>query len=285
MSTLDPTQQQSFQDLVTALLGNATATQENTKAITDLRQQRAVVQLLVLDRLPRRALQRRRRAAAAVRDDHPRSGDRRARVLNSGALMVHAGETVRPAVINRTGRRTPETYHLNVTTPDAGPRPHRRRQAAGLRQKAQGPMSVPPDRLYEYGSGLAVPGVEATLEYGDASTVRFDRIPGALLINDQAPLEKVRVTQLDGLQDDPEGRATSSPNADVHGDRAGQMLYGPRTIGLTGHVQAGNVFAMRDLWSRLRSTFGTAERDLLVHPPGSVQPTRRSPQRPCARST
>jgi hypothetical protein len=135
-------------------------------------------------------------------------------------------------------------------------------------------MSVPPDRFYELGSGLAVPGVEATLEYGDASKARFDHVPGALLINDLAPLEKVRVTNIDGPHNSPEPRDTRSPNADRHGERGGIMLYGGRTIGLTGRVEAGNVAAMRDRWARLQATFGTAEQDLLIHPPNFFVPYR-----------
>jgi hypothetical protein len=41
-----------------------------------------------------------------------------ARVVNSGALMVHAGETVRPAVINRNWQeRQGDVYNLNLTSP------------------------------------------------------------------------------------------------------------------------------------------------------------------------
>src|SRR4051812_31264814 len=89
-------------------------------------------------------------------------------------------------------------------------------------------------RLYVYGSGLEVPGLEAVIEYGDSGSVLHGEIPGALKINDKEDLTRVRLNQIDGLHDDPDGRDSRSPSAGRHGERAGQMVYGGRTIGLTG---------------------------------------------------
>jgi hypothetical protein len=125
--------------------------------------------------------------------------------------------------------------------------------------------------LYTPASNLEVPGLEAILEYGDASTVVDDRIPRAMLINDHSRLDTVRVTQLDGLHDDPEGADSRQPNADRHGETAGNMLYRGRTVGITGRVEAGNIGAMRDNWRRFRGQFGLTERDLLVHHPREVR--------------
>jgi hypothetical protein len=125
-------------------------------------------------------------------------------------------------------------------------------------------------RLYVPGSGLEVPGLEAVIEYGDSSSSLHGRIPGALLINDKTDLTRVRLSGIDGLHDDPDGRDSRSPNAGRHGERAGVMLYGGRTIGLTGKVEAGSVKAMRDLWRRMRATFGVGERDLVLHVPSEV---------------
>lgn len=124
--------------------------------------------------------------------------------------------------------------------------------------------------LYKPGSNLEIPGLEAIFEYGDASRFKDGRIPGAMLINDHSKLDKVRVTQLDGLHDDPEGGETRQANADRHGERAGQMLYRGRTVGMTGRVEAGSIGAMRNNWRRFRSQFGKVERDLLVHHPFEV---------------
>lgn len=128
---------------------------------------------------------------------------------------------------------------------------------------------IPSNSTYIYlpGSGLEVPGIEARLEYGDATGIVDDHIPGALLINDRSMPDQVHVTDISGLHDDPDGRDSRINNADRHGERAGLMLYSGRTIGLTGRVQSGNVYRMRDLWRTLRSQFGTVERDLLIHPP------------------
>jgi hypothetical protein len=132
------------------------------------------------------------------------------------------------------------------------------------------PQLDPTGRVFTPGTNLEVPGLEAILEYGDASKFKDGRIPGAMLINDQYPLDRVRLTQLDGLHDDPEGGDTRQPNADRHGERAGQMLYRGRTLGLTGRVEAGNLGAMRNNWRRFRSQFGTIERDLIVHHPFEI---------------
>jgi hypothetical protein len=125
-------------------------------------------------------------------------------------------------------------------------------------------------QLYERGSDLEVPGLEAIIEYGDASKYADGAIPGAMLINDHSKLDRVRLTQLDGLHDDPEASETRQPFADRYGEGVGAMLYRGRTIGLTGRVEAGNLGAMRDNWRRLRRQFGVSERDLLVHHPFEV---------------
>jgi hypothetical protein len=123
---------------------------------------------------------------------------------------------------------------------------------------------------YAVGSHLEVPGIEATLEYGDASRASHDRIPGAMLINDQSSLDRVRVTQIDGLHDDPDATETRQGNSDHHGENAGLMLYRGRTVGLTGRSEAGNVGAMRNNWRRFRGQFGIREQDLLIHHPFEV---------------
>lgn len=126
-------------------------------------------------------------------------------------------------------------------------------------------------RLYAPPSNLEVPGLEAIFEYGDASRYRDGSgIPGAMRINDHELLDGARVTQLDGLHDDPEASESRQANADRHGETSGQMLYRGRTVGLTGRVEAGNIGAMRDNWRRLRGQFGVIERDLLVHHPFEI---------------
>jgi hypothetical protein len=118
MSTLDPTQQQSFQNLVTALLGNASATQENTKAITGLGGSNAQSFSSSFWTGFRVALFN---GAGALLPQYAMTipgAAIGARVLNSGALMVHAGETVRPAVMNRKlAENAGDTYVVNVTSP------------------------------------------------------------------------------------------------------------------------------------------------------------------------
>lgn len=124
--------------------------------------------------------------------------------------------------------------------------------------------------LYETGTGLAVPGVESVMEYGDADAVRHDTIPGGARINDRSSLERIHVTDIGGLNDDPDGRESRQPNPDRHGERAGSLLHSGRTVTLSGQVRAGNIRAMRDTWRRFRRALGSRERDLLLHVPDEV---------------
>jgi hypothetical protein len=119
MATLDPTQQQAFRDLVSGLLTSVTATEQNTKALQDLTGAstqafsssfwtgfRTAVFNGAGGLLPQYAMTI---PTAAVG----------ARVVNSGALMVHSGETVRPAMVSRDwgGDRGGDVYNLEITTP------------------------------------------------------------------------------------------------------------------------------------------------------------------------
>lgn len=141
--------------------------------------------------------------------------------------------------------------------------------------------------LYDDGSGLAVPGApEVVLQYGDASTIDASGvIPGAMLINGRDNLEQARLVQVSGLHADPDGRETRDPRADQHGERAGNQLYGGRTVGLTGKTQAGNLTALRDLYEGLRRQFGNRERDLLVSPPRCVPTYANEVPNPTAASS
>jgi hypothetical protein len=121
-------------------------------------------------------------------------------------------------------------------------------------------MSVNPQLyLYEYGSGLEVPGIEAVLEYGDASTFAHGGIPGALRINDRSMPDQVRVTELSGLHDDPDVGDSRTERAGHWGERSGLLVPRGRTLGVTGHVRSGNVPRMRDLWRRTLAVFVRSE--------------------------
>jgi hypothetical protein len=132
-------------------------------------------------------------------------------------------------------------------------------------------MSVDPEfYLYQYGSGLEVPGIEAVFEYGDASRFAHGGIPGALRLNDRSMPDQIRVTELSGLHDDPDVGDSRTDRAGHWGERAGLLVPRGKTLGLTGHVRAGNVPRMRDLWRHMRSQFGRAEQDFVIHPPNET---------------
>jgi hypothetical protein len=117
LDTLDQTQQQSFRDLISSLIGNATAVEQNTQAITDLTG--ATTQSFASSfwtAFRTAVFTGEGRLLPQYQMTIP-GADVGARVINAGALMVHAGEVVRPANIQRGGDQGGDIYHLNVTTP------------------------------------------------------------------------------------------------------------------------------------------------------------------------
>jgi ribosomal protein L13E len=117
LDTLDQTQQQSFRDLISSLIGNATAVEQNTQAITDLTG--ATTQTFASSfwtAFRTAVFTGEGRLLPQYQMTIP-GADIGARVINAGALMVHAGEVVRPATIQRGGDQGGDIYHLNVTTP------------------------------------------------------------------------------------------------------------------------------------------------------------------------
>jgi hypothetical protein len=117
LDTLDQTQQQSFRDLISSLIGNATAVEQNTQAITDLTG--ATTQSFASSfwtAFRTAVFTGEGRLLPQYQMTIP-GADIGARVINAGALMVHAGEVVRPANIQRGGGEGGDIYNLNVTTP------------------------------------------------------------------------------------------------------------------------------------------------------------------------
>jgi hypothetical protein len=119
MRQLDPTQQQSFKDLVGSLLSNVTATEQNTKAVQDLTGASTQAFSSSFWTGFRTAVFN---GAGALLPHYAMTipgADVGARIVTSGALMVHAGESVRPAIVNRDwgGDRGGDTYNLEITTP------------------------------------------------------------------------------------------------------------------------------------------------------------------------
>lgn len=106
---------------------------------------------------------------------------------------------------------------------------------------------------------LDVPGLEGIWEYN------------GLRINDLSALERLRVTDIGGLQDDPDLRETREPNADRAGEHAGIQQDGGRTLALSGVVEAGSIPSVRRLWRRARSAFDATERDLVIRVPQEVK--------------
>jgi len=118
MARLDPTQQQSFKDLVTGLLANATAVEQNTKAVTELTGATTQSFTSSFWSAFRTAIFTGTGKLLPQYATTVPTAQIGARVLNTGMLMVHAGETVRPAGINRDWRDGKgDVYNLNVTSP------------------------------------------------------------------------------------------------------------------------------------------------------------------------
>jgi hypothetical protein len=113
-----PAQQEAFRDLITALIGNATAIETNTDAIKDLTEPGAQSFSSTLWSTFRQAVFT---GAGGLLPQYQMAVPTAAigaKVLSSGMLMVHSGETVKPASISRDyAMAEGDTYHLNVTTP------------------------------------------------------------------------------------------------------------------------------------------------------------------------
>jgi hypothetical protein len=128
-------------------------------------------------------------------------------------------------------------------------------------------------QLFRDGSGLEVPGLETIIRIGQVgpqdSNSQF--IPSkAPLINDRSKLERIRLSEIAGVQDDPDVRDARSPNPATIGERAGALNWSGRTIGLTGRVEGGNIPAIRDLMRRFKRSLTENEIDILLHTPFEV---------------
>lgn len=116
MAGLDPTQQDAFRDLVSSLISNATAVEQNTDALDDLNGSIGQSFSTSMWTNLRHAIFT---GAGQLLPQYSMmipSADVGAKVLKSGAIMVHAGETVRPATV-QSGGYGGDNYTLNVTTP------------------------------------------------------------------------------------------------------------------------------------------------------------------------
>jgi hypothetical protein len=116
---MNPAQLEAFRGLINALLGNATAIEANTDAIHDLTDPGAQSFSSSLWSTFRSAVFTGAGGLLPQYQAVVPSAATGAKVLASGMLMVHSGETVRPASISRDYGSTAggDTYHLNVTTP------------------------------------------------------------------------------------------------------------------------------------------------------------------------
>jgi hypothetical protein len=118
MARLDPTQQSAFQDLVGALLGNATATVQNTQALNNLTNPSAQSFSSTLWSTFRRAVFTGAGGLLPQYQTTIPTAAIGAQVLRSGMMLVHAGESVRPARVSHVyGDSGGDSYTLNVTTP------------------------------------------------------------------------------------------------------------------------------------------------------------------------
>lgn len=119
LDRLDPTQEASFQDLVSALIGNATATVQNTQALENLTGSNAQSFSSTLWSTFRRAVFTGAGGLLPQYQTTIPTAAIGAHVLQSGMMIVHAGEDVRPASITREwhGGDGGDTYNLEVTTP------------------------------------------------------------------------------------------------------------------------------------------------------------------------
>lgn len=102
------------------------------------------------------------------------------------------------------------------------------------------------------GSGLAVPGgVENLIEYG------------GILFNNTNTVDKIRITEIGGL-DDADVRDAREVNPAYHGETPFDAWYGGRTITLTGRIEAYTLEKLRDMQMALRQAFSELEEKPLI---------------------
>ena len=134
---------------------------------------------------------------------------------------------------------------------------------------------------YDVGTGIDIPGLEAVIELGNAPSLSQGAVQllnelngriwgSAFAINDRSIKERARVQQIDGLYDDPEQQEQRTKLPDRHGERAGLMSYGGRTIGLTGLLEAGSINAVRDVDRRMKRLLAESEQTMILHPVSEV---------------
>jgi hypothetical protein len=102
------------------------------------------------------------------------------------------------------------------------------------------------------GSTLAQPrGLEVVLEYN------------GLKFNNTKTVDKIRVTQIDGLAD-ADIRDSRDANPSAHGETTYPSYYGGRTITITGRIEAYSLYKLRDMQQALRQAFNDISRERLL---------------------
>lgn len=119
IARLDPTQQTAFKDLITSLIGNATATEQNTQALNELTGNNAQSFTSSLWSAFRIAVFTGAGGLLPQFASTVPSAAVGARIQSSGMLMAHAGERIVPAGVSRNwqGGDYIEEFNVNVTHP------------------------------------------------------------------------------------------------------------------------------------------------------------------------
>jgi hypothetical protein len=113
-----PAAQEAFRNLITSLISNATAVEQNTQALNQITAPGSQSFASTMWRTFRSAVFTGAGGLLPQYQTTVPTAAVGAHVLRSGMMLVHAGEDVRPAEISRDwGGADGDTYHLNVTTP------------------------------------------------------------------------------------------------------------------------------------------------------------------------
>lgn len=129
-------------------------------------------------------------------------------------------------------------------------------------------MLVLPPKIVDYGSGS--PGV-ALMGSGEAQPPGIDAIleHNGLLMNDRSGVDRIRVRELDGLQD-ADIRDSREANPGAHGETSFQPFYGGRTVSVNLRVEAHTRDKLRDMQQAVRTAFVDLQERPLIFRTGDI---------------
>lgn len=109
---------------------------------------------------------------------------------------------------------------------------------------------------FDTGTGLSMPGLEARAMRISINGEYIELIPDAIVksLATRQLADRLYISQVDGLFDDPPRRQNRTQRPDGHGTIPSTTLLDERMISIQGWIRAGNFFKLRDMQRKLKGT-------------------------------